>query len=51
MADLQTAKINHLNDNPSQLHMPADWGDLKANCELRGRIAKMIDDLMDYDRA
>jgi hypothetical protein len=51
MADLLTVTINHLNDNPSQAHLPAfrDYG--KVNCELRSRIAEKIDDFVDYEGA
>ena len=51
MADLLTVTINHLNDNPSQVHMQAYQHYVKANRELTSRIAKMIDDFVDYDQA
>lgn len=51
MANLLTVTINHLNDNPSQVHMQAFQDYVKANCELTSRIAKMIDDFVDYDEA
>jgi light-regulated signal transduction histidine kinase (bacteriophytochrome) len=51
MADLLTVTINHLNDNPSQVHMQAYRDYVKANCELTSRIAEMIDDFVDYDEA
>ena len=51
MANLLTATINQLNHNPSQVHMQAYRDYVKANCELTSRIAKMIDDFVDYDEA
>jgi len=51
MADLLTVTINHLNDNPSQVRMQGYQGYVKANCELTSRIAKMIDNFVDYDEA
>lgn len=51
IAHLLTVTINHLNDNPSQVHMQAYRDYVKANCELTSRIAKMIDDFVDYDEA
>jgi len=51
MANLLTATINQLNHNPSQVHMQAYRDYVKANCELTSRIAKMIEDFVDYDEA
>ena len=51
MADLLTLTINHLNDNPSQVHMQAYRDYVKANCELTSGIAEMIDDFVNYDEA
>jgi light-regulated signal transduction histidine kinase (bacteriophytochrome) len=51
MADLLTGTIRHLNDNPSQVHMQAYRDYVKSNGELTSRIAKMIDDFVDYDEA
>ena len=51
MADLLTATINHFNENPSQVHMQGYRDYVKANCELTSRIAKMIEDFVDYDEA
>jgi light-regulated signal transduction histidine kinase (bacteriophytochrome) len=51
MADLLTATIEHLNDNQSRVHMQAYRDYVKTNCELTSRIAKMIDDFVDYDEA
>jgi hypothetical protein len=49
MADLLTATINYLNENPSRVRMPTFRGYVKANCKLTSRLAKMIDDYVDYD--
>jgi len=51
MADLLTVTINHLNDNPTRIHMQAYRNYVKANSELTGKIAKMIGDFVDYDEA
>lgn len=51
MADLLTVTINHLKDNPSQVQMQTYRDYVKANCVLTSRIAKMIDDFVDYDEA
>jgi DNA repair exonuclease SbcCD ATPase subunit len=51
MADLLTNTINHLNDNPTHVHMQTYRDYAHANQELTGRIAKMIDDFVDYDQA
>jgi hypothetical protein len=51
MADLLSATINHLNDNPSKVHMQGYRDYVKANRELTGRLAKMIEDFVDYDEA
>jgi hypothetical protein len=46
-ADLLTVPINHLNDNPSQVHIEAYRDYVQANCELTSRIAKMIEEFVD----
>lgn len=51
MADLLTETINHVNENQSQIHMPAFRSYAKANYELATKLAKMIDDFVDYDRS
>jgi hypothetical protein len=51
MADLLTVTINHVNDNPARVHMPAYRDYVRANCELTSKIARMIHDFVDYDEA
>ena len=51
MADLLTVTINHLNDNPTNVHMQAYQEYAKANRELTSRIEEMLDDFVDYDEA
>lgn len=51
MADLLTATINHLNDHQSHIHMQAYRDYVKGNYELTNRLAKLIDDFVDYDEA
>jgi len=51
MADLLTATIKHLNDNQDRVHMQPFQDYVKANCELTSKLARMIDDFVDYDEA
>ena len=51
MADLLTITINHLNDNPSKIHLQPYRDYAKANYELTSKLAKMISDFVDYDEA
>jgi uncharacterized membrane-anchored protein YjiN (DUF445 family) len=51
LADLLTATIEHLNDDQQRVHMQPFRDYAKANAELTSRIAKMIDDFVDYDEA
>jgi chaperonin cofactor prefoldin len=51
LADVLTITINHLNENQSRVHMPEYRDYVKANYELTSRIAQMIHDFVDYDKA
>ncbi len=51
MAELLTVTINHLNDNQAQVHMQAYRDYAQANAKVASRLAKMIDDFVDYDEA
>lgn len=51
MADLLRQTISHMNENPSQIHMPAFRDYAKANYQLATKIANMISDFVDYDQS
>ena len=51
MADHMNAMINHLNDKPNQVHMPAYVNYTKANAKLSGKLRAMIEDYVDYAEA
>lgn len=51
IADLLTVTINHLNDNPSAVHLQPYKDYVKAHAQMTSRLAKMIDDFVDYDEA
>ena len=49
MAVLLTATINHLKENPSQVHLPKYREYAHANYEVANKIAGMIRDFVEYD--
>lgn len=51
MADHLTAAINHLNENPSQVHMKAYQDYARSNYLLTSKTYDVIRDLVDYDEA
>lgn len=51
LADLLTTTINHLNDNQSRIHMREYREYVEGNHDLTTKIAEMIDDFVDYDKA
>ncbi|HEV2280071.1 MAG TPA: hypothetical protein VGS02_17970 [Acidobacteriaceae bacterium] len=51
LADHMTAMINHLNDNPNRVHMPAYVSYAKANYELSQKLLAMINDYVGYAEA
>src|SRR6478672_2735593 len=51
MASSLTATINHLNEQQSQVHMPAYREYVHSNHELASKTARLIRDFVDYDEA
>jgi DNA repair ATPase RecN len=51
MATQLTATINHLNDNPSRIHLQPYRNYAHANHDLASRTAEVISDLVEYDKA
>jgi len=51
MADNLSLTINHLNQNQTNVHMPAYREYVHANHELASRTAGMIREFVDYDEA
>ncbi|MDE3147995.1 MAG: hypothetical protein KGL37_00870 [Acidobacteriota bacterium] len=51
MADHLTAAINHLNENPSQVHMKAYQDYARSNYLLTRKTCELVEDLVDYDEA
>ncbi len=51
MANLLTATINHMNDNPNRVEMQPYRDFVQANLELATKTAGIIADFVDYDEA
>ena len=51
MAINLSATINHLNEQQSQVHMPAYREYVHSNYELASKTARLIRDFVDYDEA
>ena len=51
IADLLTVTINHMNENPTRVHLQAYRDYVKANSKLTSKIANMIGDFVDYEAA
>ena len=51
MSNHLTATINHLNDNPSRVHMPSFVDYVTANREVIGKAHRTISDFVEYGEA